>query len=150
MILGADLTRLNGVGPGRVDGWLPAIISFVFLIVACSSPPFLFSPLPFVCLTLLLSIWPTIDKTQSLTMLGALHRIGGDGARALWRVCICSGFRKEMGMRLTSLFIYLSSSRWRSAERMCFLTLSLSLLLSLPVFPHSFPFTASLLWLFLV
>lgn len=84
-------------GPGRMDGWLPAIISFVFHIVACSSPPFLFSPLPFVCLTLLLSIWPAIDKTQSLTMLGTLHRIGGDGARALWRACFCSGFWKEMG-----------------------------------------------------
>lgn len=74
----ADLTRLNGIGLGRVDGWLPAIISFVFLIVAYSSLPFLFSPLSFVCLTLLLSIWPTIDKTQSPTMLGALHGIGDD------------------------------------------------------------------------
>lgn len=93
----ADLTRLNRIGLGRVDGWLPAIISFVFLIVAYSSLPFLFSPLSFVCLALLLSIWPTIDKTQSLTMLGALHRIGGDGACALWRARVCSGSKKEMG-----------------------------------------------------
>lgn len=94
----ADLTRLNGIGLGRVDGWLPAIISFVFLIVAYSSLPFLFSPLSFVCLTLPLSIWPTIDKTQSPTMLGALHGIGDDdGNRALWRVCVCSACGEEMG-----------------------------------------------------
>lgn len=58
---------------------------------------FLFSPFPFVRLVLLLSIWPTIDKTQSLTMLGTRRRIGGSGAHALWRACVCSGFRKEMG-----------------------------------------------------
>lgn len=50
---------------------------------------FLFSPLPFVRLVLL-SIWPTIDKTQSLTMLGTQRRIGGSGAHALWRACVCS------------------------------------------------------------
>ena len=44
-------------------------------------------------------------------------------------------------MRLTSLFIYLPTSRWRSAERMCFLTHSL---FSSPLTPSPPP---SLLWL---
>lgn len=92
----ANLTRLNGAGPGWVDGWLPAIFSFVFLIVGRNSPPFLFSPLPFVCLALLLRIWPTIDKTQSLTMPGTRHGISGCGARALWSPRVCSGFRREV------------------------------------------------------
>lgn len=48
-------------------------------------------------------------------------------------------------MQLTSLFIYLSISRWRSAERMCFLKRSLSFSPSL--FPHSFPSTTSFLHL---
>ena len=107
-----------------------------FLIVACNSPPFLFSPLPFVCLALLLGIWPTIDKTQSLTMLGAWRGIGGDGgAHALWQVCVCWGFWEGDGIRLTLLFIYLSTSRWQPAERMCLLTPSAflsSLDLSIP------------------
>lgn len=77
-------------------GWLPAIISFVSLIVTYSSLPFLFPPIPFVCPTFLLSIWPTIDKAQSLTMLGVLLRILGDGALCIV-VCACSGFRKKMG-----------------------------------------------------
>lgn len=42
-------------------------------------------------------------------------------------------------MRLTSLFIYLSTSRWRPAERMCFLTHSFSS----PLFPPSFPSSIS-------
>lgn len=82
------MTRLNRIGPGCM--WLPAIISFVFLIVARSSSRFLFSPLPFVCLMLLLSIWPAIDKTQSLTMLGVRRRIGGDGTACIVAsVCVC-------------------------------------------------------------
>lgn len=91
---GADMTRLNGVGLGRV-----APSHHLICVSHCrlQPPPFLFSPLPFVCLTLLFSIWPTIDKTQSLTMLGAQHRIGGDGAHALWRARVCSGSGMETG-----------------------------------------------------
>lgn len=130
------MTRLNGVSLGRVDEWLPAIISFVFLIVACSSPPFLFSPLPFVCLTLLLSIWPTIDKTQSLTMLGALHRIGGDGACTLWRACVSV---RALGRRwdATHVIVYLPFHFQMALSRKNVLldTLSLSL-------PRSFPSTS--------
>lgn len=79
----------------------------MFLIVARSSHPFLLTPLFFVCLTLLLSIWPAIDKTQSLTILGVRHRIRGDGA-----LCIVANVRlfrlqERDGMQLTSLFIYL-------------------------------------------
>lgn len=66
----ADFTRLNGASPGPVDEWLRAIFSFVFPIVPCSTPLFLFSPLSFVCVALQLGIWPAIDKTQSLTMFG--------------------------------------------------------------------------------
>ena len=133
---GLDQIKLSRPGPcGRV-----APSHHLICVSHChSSPPFLFSPLLFVCLMLLLSIWPTIDKTQSLTMLGKLHRISGDGAHALWWACVCSGFWKEMGMWLMSLFIYLSTSRWRSAERMCFLTHSFST----SPFPHSFPSSTS-------
>lgn len=79
----------------------------MFLIVACSSHPSLLTPLSFVCLTLLLSIWPAIDKTQSLTILGVLHRIRGDGALCIVAsVCLFS-LQEQDGMQLTSLFIYL-------------------------------------------
>lgn len=79
----------------------------MFLIVACSSHPFLLTPLSFVCLTLLLSIWPAIDKTQSLTILGVLHRIGGDGALCIVASVCLLRLQERDGMQLTSLFIYL-------------------------------------------
>lgn len=95
---GADLTRLNRVSPGRVDGWLPAIILFVFLIVASSSPPFLFSPLPlFASRFCSVSGQRLIRPNPWQCLQHAKHWIGGDGAHALWWVCLCSGFRKEMG-----------------------------------------------------
>lgn len=116
-------------------------------IVACSSPPFLFSPLPFVCLTLLLSIWPAIDKTQSLTMLGALHRIGGDGAHALWRVSV-----QALGRRWDAahVIVYLPFHFQMALSRKNVLLETLSLFLSLSLssllpFHHLFP--PSLLWL---
>lgn len=90
-----------------MEGWLPAIISFMFLIVACSSHPFLLTPLSFVCLTLLLSIWPVIDKTQSLTILGVLNRIRGDGAQCIVASVRLFRLQERDGMQLTSLFIYL-------------------------------------------
>lgn len=65
-------------------------------IVTYSSLPFLFSPLPFVCLLRLLSIWPAIDKTQSLTMIGTRCKIGGNGPHTLWWICVCLGFGIEM------------------------------------------------------
>lgn len=124
-----------------MDGWLPAIVSFVFLIVACSSPPFLFSPLPFVCLTLLLSIWPMIDKTQSLTMLGAPHRIGGDGAHALWRACVCVSVRALAG-------------RWDAAHVIVYLPFHFQMALSrknvlLDTFPPSLSLSSLLPFLHL-
>lgn len=131
----ADLTILNRIGLGRVDGWLPAIISFVFLIVAYSSLPFLFSPLSFVCLTLLLSIWPTIDKTQSLTMLGALHRIGGDGACALWRACVCSDSKTVMGCGSRHCLSTFNFQMALTRKNVFLDTLSFPPSL----FPHSFP-----------
>lgn len=88
-----------------MDGWLPAIFSFVFLIVACSTPPFLFFPLPFVCLVLLLSIWLTIDKTQSLTMLGTQQGLVA-AVHMHCDECVCSGFRKGMGCGLHTI-VYL-------------------------------------------
>lgn len=90
-----------------MDGWLPAIVSFMFLIVVSSSHPFLLTPLSFVCLTLLLSIWPAIDKTQSLTILGVLHRFRGDGALCIVASVCLFRLQERDEMQLTSLFIYL-------------------------------------------
>lgn len=64
-------------------------------------------------------IWLEIDKPESLTIQKALCvRV---------RVCVC-----EEGIRAAFLFILLAFSRWRSAERIHFLTCSLSL-------PHYWP-----------
>lgn len=62
--------------------------TFVFSLFFAALLLFLFSPLSFVCVALQLGIWPTIDKTQSLTMFGTCHRIGGSSAPTLWSVCV--------------------------------------------------------------
>lgn len=144
LILLQTWSELNRIGAGCVDGWLPAIISFMFLIVACSSHPFLLTPLSFVCLTLLLSIWPTIDKTQSLTILGVLHRIVVMEPCALWQMCACSGFRNEMGCSSRHC---LSTFNFQMAltRKTVFLDTHT---LSLPLFFHPSSFPAYLPWLF--
>lgn len=66
-------------------------------------------------------IWLEIDKPESLTIQKAL----------CVRVHVC-----EEGIRAAFLFILLAFSRWRSAERIHFLTCSLSL-------PHYWPAVGS-------
>lgn len=103
-------------------------------IVTYSSLPFVFSPLPFVCLLRLLCIWPAIDKTQSLTMLGARCKIGGNGASTLWWICVCLGFGIEMvcsSRHCLSTFPFPDGTRQKefsSWQPQSFLSLSLSLI----------------------
>lgn len=137
--------KLNRIGSGCVDGWLPAIVSFMFLIVVCSSHPFLLTPLSFVCLTLLLSIWPAIDKTQSLTILGVLHRFRGDGALCIVASVCLFRLQERDEMQLTSLFIYLKLPDG-AHKKDCFSTHTHTHSPTLFFHPSSFP--AYLPWLF--
>lgn len=139
LILLQTWPELNRIGSGCAEGWLPAIISFMFLIVACSSHPFLLTPLSFVCLTLLLSIWPAIDKTQSLTILGVLHRIRGDGALCIVASVCLFRLQERDGMQLTSLFIYLQLPDG-AHKKDCVSRHTHTLCLSHSLFPTPHPF----------
>lgn len=117
----------------------------MFLIVACSSHPFLLTPPSFVCLTLLLGIWPVIDKTQSLTILGVLHRIRGDGALCIVASVFLFRLQEQNGMQLTSLFIYLQLPDG-AHKKDCVSRNAHTL--PLPLFFHPSSFPAHLPWLF--